>query len=147
MRRQGDAGVTLVEVLTVLAIIGTLAGALTLAVAPPERQSTTDRAAQLLATRLIKAADHALIDPRPFALAWSDRSYVLMIATPEGWASHPAAPEGETPVPQTLSAGEATSPYIVSAHLVPEATAPLRLTFGGGPHAVLFDGLFAEALP
>lgn len=71
-RRQG---MTLVEVLIVLAIVGVSAGAVVLSLGSLDRDTAPQIEANRLADRLRLASDDVLVSGRPIVLVWSPVSY------------------------------------------------------------------------
>ena len=70
---RADAGLTLVEMLVVLAIIGVAAGAVTLGIGAATRAPSVESEARRFAGRLQAAADDAMLGDRMIALT-VDRS-------------------------------------------------------------------------
>lgn len=80
MKRRPDAGVTLIEMMVVLAIVAVMAGVATLSL----NAATGERAeseAQRLAGRLRLAVDEALVTGRTLIFRWDARGYRFF-----GWA-------------------------------------------------------------
>lgn len=71
-RRQG---MTLVEILVVLVIVGVMAGVVTLGVGLGDRGMGVETEANRLADRLRLAADDVLVTRRPLALAFDGEGY------------------------------------------------------------------------
>ena len=74
-RRHGEAGVSLVEVLVVLAIIGVMAGVGVLGLGAADRGARAEAEARRLADRLQLAADEVLVTGTPHALVWDAEGY------------------------------------------------------------------------
>lgn len=70
-----EAGMTLAEMLVVLAIIGIAAGAVSLSIGPLTRKPGGEAEAQRLAQQLQLAADDAMVDDKIVTLNWDNRSY------------------------------------------------------------------------
>jgi len=146
--RRGDSGLTLIEMLAVLALIGIMSG-LALAVwrpdAPGRRLSAE---AQGLAARLALAADEALVTGRPLALRWQSGGYDIVQWDPvTGWQ---AARLPGLATAHRLAAGivigQADGLLIVS----PQGDGPpldLALQAGSKRAVVRFDGLTARVAP
>lgn len=75
--RRGERGLTLIEMLVVLAIIGAVASVSALSLGSTSGQDGMAEAARLKA-RLQLAADQALIEDRPVALAVRDDGYAFL---------------------------------------------------------------------
>ena len=155
--RTGDAGVTLVEMLIVLALVGTLTGAVALSLGSVDRTATAATEVRLLSTRLDRAADEALILTQPVAFLWSERAYRFLTLADGVWVPHPVAILG---TPHDLPDGlyflgdaAAGGRFIVSTDLVPVGEQPLILSIGqAGQSADLnpslsFDGISAASTP
>ncbi|MGE3248963.1 MAG: GspH/FimT family pseudopilin [Hyphomonadaceae bacterium] len=84
-----DAGVTLVEALTALAIIALVAGMALLAMPGPDR--AVRGAAEQMAARLALAADDSIIRNRPVALIVTHEGYGFARLEDSGWARIEAA--------------------------------------------------------
>lgn len=82
-RNRRQAGMTLVEVMAVLFIIGLTAGLVTLTL--PERPSEEQASAQAFARVLREAQDHAIMAGQPVGLKLNERGYTLYQWRREGW--------------------------------------------------------------
>ncbi|MBO6688147.1 MAG: GspH/FimT family pseudopilin [Henriciella sp.] len=74
---------TLVEVMTVLFIIGLTAGIVTLTL--PQRPTEEQASAQAFATVLRNAQDQAIFAGQPLGLQLTDRGYTLVQWRQDGW--------------------------------------------------------------
>ena len=81
IRRQ--AGMTLVEVMAVLFIIGLTAGLVTLTL--PERPTEEQASAQAFARVLREAQEHAIMAGQPVGLKLQDEGYALFQWRRDGW--------------------------------------------------------------
>jgi general secretion pathway protein H len=144
MRREG---MTLVEILVVLAIVGVMAAVVTLGVGAADRGVGVETEANRLADRLRLAADDVLVTRRPLALAFDGEGYGFVRpdgATAEGveaLAERHALPPGVT-----LIGLETTSPVTID----PDGAQPVAafgLAKGDRRWRVEFDGLNAVARP
>lgn len=72
---HGEAGLTLVEMLVVLVIIGVAAGAVTLSVGAVTRAPSAEAEARRLATRLQAAADDTMLGDRIMAFTAQKNGY------------------------------------------------------------------------
>ena len=87
--RRGELGLTLIEMLVVLAIIGAVASVSALSLGSTSGQDGMAEAARLKA-RLQLAADQALIEDRPLALALRSDGYAFLEWDSENAAWRPA---------------------------------------------------------
>ena len=74
-RRHGEAGLTLVEMLVVLAIIAVMAGAVSIGVGSITRAPSAEAEARRLAARLQAAADDAMLGDRMIAFTAAKNGY------------------------------------------------------------------------
>lgn len=74
-RKARRQGMTLVEILVVLVIVGVMAGVVTLGVGLGDRGMGVETEANRLADRLRLAADDVLVTRRPLALAFDGEGY------------------------------------------------------------------------
>ncbi|UWQ23146.1 prepilin-type N-terminal cleavage/methylation domain-containing protein [Jannaschia sp. W003] len=154
MSRRPDAGVTLVEVLVVLALVAVVAGAAGLGLSGGTGPDAAAREAQLLAVRLERAGDDALVTGRRAALVWERRGYRFESDGEDGWAPHPepALAAFHETAPAVALRGEETAPdreagrYVLARDMVPEGGRPLALLLeGGGARVALrHDGIAAR---
>ena len=155
-RRVGNAGVTLVEMLVVLVLIGVMAGAVALSIGPADRGGGAGREARLLAARLDRAADEVLLDGAPVALVWTPDNYRFLTLSAGDWVPHPVAILGQ---PHAFGRGlsflgeaAAGGRFVLRPDLVPADDAPLTLAIGasgsaaGDSDRVRFDGSRARLL-
>lgn len=82
-RHFAQKGMTLVEVMTVLFIIGLTAGIVTLTL--PQRPTEEQASAQAFATVLRNAQDQAIFAGQPLGLQLTDRGYTLVQWRQDGW--------------------------------------------------------------
>lgn len=82
--RSGAAGLTLVEMLVVLAIVGVMAGAVTLGIGAVTRAPSVETEARRLATRLQAAADDAMLGDRMIVFTAEKHGYGFAVMDGEG---------------------------------------------------------------
>lgn len=87
-----DSGITLIEMLVVLAVIGVATGATMLGVNASDRSSRAQSEAVRLANNLSLGVDEAMVTGTPLALIWDQDGYsfVAWSATQQDWRA--AAP-------------------------------------------------------
>lgn len=90
-RRRGELGMTLVEMLVVLAIIGVTAGAAVLGIGAATRAPNIEAEAHLLAERLQLAADDVMVKDRPLAFTWDEKGYGFVAWDGRRWESEGSA--------------------------------------------------------
>ena len=132
-RRGAEAGLTLVEMLVVLAIIAVASGAAMLSFGGDGGPRAADAEARKLAIALQRASDDALVASRPASIAWTAEGYAVAGAAR-------ALPE------DVRLSSTATSP----ARLGGDGVGPSiewTLTAGGTARTVRYDGLNAAVAP
>ncbi len=151
--RHRQAGVTLVEVLVVLVLVGVMAGAVGLSLGPADRGGGVAREAQLLVARLNRAADEVMITGQPMALVWTQDDYRFLALQDASWVPHPVdllgAQHDLAAGAQFQQATSAAGSYVVLASLRPALGLPLTLSVGTSETAVqsiVFDGVTARLL-
>ncbi|KKK60034.1 hypothetical protein LCGC14_3028400 [marine sediment metagenome] len=87
--RQPDAGITLVEILVVIAIIGVLAGALSLSLGSVARGPDAAQEATRLTARLNRASELSRLTGTASALIWDRQGYRFAVHDGSGWVLHP----------------------------------------------------------
>lgn len=146
--RGGEAGMTLVEMLVVLAIVGIAAGAAALGIGAATRSPNIEAEARRLADRLQLAADDVMISDRPLAFTWNEESYGFVAWDGGQWR----AEGGEGFERHDLPGGMAIEPK------ADRGPVPLGIDGMGMPLAirlrnareswiVAYDGLNVTALP
>lgn len=148
--RQSQAGVTLVEVLVVLVLIGVMAGVVGLSLGPTDRGNAAGREAQLLTTRLNRAADEAVLTGDPMAMVWTETAYKFLSLQGGVWVAHPVVILGtahELEDGIQFSDDLATGgQFVVLASLHPVNGATLELGLGDQGSGVIFDGATARIM-
>lgn len=144
IRREG---MTLVEILVVLAIVGVMAGVVTLGVGAADRGMGVETEANRLADRLTLAADDVLVTRRPLTLAFDGEGYVFV--RPDGQPTEgleALADRHALPPGVTLIGLDTASPVTID----PDGAQPIAsfgLAKGDQRWRVEFDGLNAVARP
>lgn len=154
--RSRDAGVTLVEVLVVLAVIGVASGATMMSVRAADRDSRAEAEAVRLARHLALGMDEALIGGVPLALVWDAEGYRFDAWSSEDSVWRPATvpllgTRHDLRAPMTLSAedGDGAAVLLQPGGLGDGRT--FEVSRGGGTDPpvwqVEFDGFGAVARP
>ncbi len=145
--RPHEAGLTLVEMLVVLAIIAVGAGAVSLGIGSVTRAPSVEAEARQLATRLQAAADDAMLGDRMVAFTVEEDGYGFTAYTPQGLAEPISRQLDFHRLPggmvMTLSA---TPPILLGTE---GGGRPLTATIesGGQRWIVAYDGMTATAIP
>jgi general secretion pathway protein H len=149
-RRDSQSGITLVEVLVVLVLIGVLTSAVALRIGSLDRGDNIAREAELLTARLNRAADEILITGSAMAFAWEPSTYHFLLDDGMGKRVHPVKILGEPhqlPSGITLTAdAQSTGEYVVSSDLLPLSEGALHIQLSGGDvvELIRFDGASAR---
>jgi general secretion pathway protein H len=147
-RRQRDAGLSLVEVLVVLALVAVMSSVTVLGLGALDRGSSGEAEAMRLADRLRLAADEALVAAAPLALVWDERGYRFLAWNPADARWRPSMPRDlgrrhALPAPLRLSReGRDDGPVTIAPDL-PQPPSFLRIAGGGATWRVAFDGINA----
>jgi general secretion pathway protein H len=140
-----DAGMTLIEMLIVLVIIGIAAGGVALGVGVATRAPSVETEARRLALRLQAAADDAMLGDRIIAFTTERHSYGFAAIGRDG----SMVPLGDALAPHTLPGGivvtiDAAPPVVLG---VDGGGKPLTATIENGEQrwVVRYDGVTATA--
>jgi general secretion pathway protein H len=143
--RTRAAGLSLVEVLVVLAIVGVMAGATVLGLGSLARGASGEAEALRLAARLRLAADEAMVTSVPLAMTWDAHGYRFLAWDAVGarWrqsGQHDLGARHGLPAALRLEREDAAEgvPIVVTPD-VPQA-AVLRIAGSGEVWRVAFDG-------
>ncbi|MGQ0566907.1 MAG: GspH/FimT family pseudopilin [Gemmobacter sp.] len=151
-RRASDAGLTLFEVLVVMAIIGIASAAAVMGVSALTRDTRAQDEAQRLAAMLQVAGDEALVNGQPLVLEWSAGGYGFRrwLGDGAGWgaAADPRlAAFRALPPDLTLARSDGGDMAVTLAPGGMAAAVALHLDGAGGTWTVAFDGIRAQSLP
>lgn len=141
------SGMTLVEILVVLAIVGVMAGVVTLGVGAADRGMGVETEANRLADRLRLAADDVMVTRRPLSLAFDGEGYGFVrsdagaAGVVDALAERHALPDGVRMVGLGVSSPVAIDPDGA------QPVAAFGLAKGDRRWRVTFDGLNAVAEP
>ena len=137
-----ERGMTLIEIMVVLAVIGVAAGAVSLGIGAASRSSSVQSEAVRLADMVQLAADQAMVDDRRLTLNWSEEGYSFDRG--DGVAGAEALAPHELPAGMRLAiAGRPARLPVIMGHVDSAFTA--RLSSGDIAWDVHYDGLTAVA--
>lgn len=139
-----DAGLTLVEMLVVLAIVGVMASVVTIGIGSATRKVGAEAEAHHLADDLQRAADEALVGGPSLALVLERDGYgVVQRSGGEGWK--PFEPHRPLASGLTLASATLGAPQPL---LADGMTTPIEATITDGRRGwrVAFDGLKATVV-
>ena len=143
----GESGMTLVEMLAVLAIIGVAAGATALGIGAATRAPSVESEARRLSTRLQSVADEAMVSDRPVAFTWDAKSYAFLRWDGRGWQTGEGDGHARHRLPAgiSLDMGNRRPPLLlgVDGSGVPAA---IGMKTGGDRWLVVYDGLTATPI-
>lgn len=152
--RLAEAGVTLIEMLVVLSLIGVSAGIVSYALPSAAPARTLDQEATLLAARLNIAAERSLTSGAHFRMDWRPTGYAFREWRDGDWQAATGAP---LDAPHDLARGAVLSDgggaqrgaITVAPDLMPEAAgvASLWVAAGAMRRAVTFNGAAARVQP
>lgn len=134
-------GLTLIEMLVVLAIIGVIASATVLGIGAATRGPSVEAEAKHLAADLQSAADEAMVDDRRVAMVWDEKSYAFVRGDRNEEAPRHQLASG---IRMDMGSARQPLPIGIDGSGIP-ATAGLR---GSSDRwLVVYDGLTASASP
>lgn len=147
VRRPHRSGMTLVEILVVLAIVGVIAGVVTLGVGLGDRGLGVESEANRLADRLRLASDEVLTTRRPLQMTFDTEGYAFVRG--EGQADRVVdalAERHRLPEGVRMTGEDVASPVTIDPDGA-QAVAAFGLAKGDRRWRVEFDGLNAVARP
>ena len=148
--RQRQAGLTLIEMLIVLVIMGIATSAAVLSVNMVGRDRRAEDEATRLVAQLTMAVDEGLVSRTRLALFWTAGGYAVKRWSSEGWqpaATPLLARPHDLPGAVVLRRSDGTSGPVVVAEDGLGPGAVLELAGSGRPWTVVFDGFSATATP
>lgn len=147
-RRPDQAGMTLIEMMIVLAIIAVMAGAVALGMGSVTRAPSVESEARRFATRLQAAADDAMLGDRTIALTTQKNGYGFATLTADGKAI-PRTDDalGFHRLPGGMVLTLSVRPPVVLG--VDGAGKPLQALFENGQKRwqVVYDGMTVRVFP
>jgi general secretion pathway protein H len=146
-----EAGLTLMEMMVVLAIIGVMSGVAVLGLGFAGRGVSAEIEARRLGERVRLAADETMITQRPLALKWDARGYAFVNwdGAKRDWVPSNVSALGarhDLPSGMRLEGAAGGAPEPIGAD---GAGRPINLTVAAGPKVwrVAFDGLNVAVAP
>ena len=145
--RGGEAGLTLIEMLMVLVIIGIATSALVLGTNLAGRDRLAENEAQRLAAHLEMAVDEGLVGRVPLALMWTADGYEFRRWGSKGWqaADTPRLVAHALPAPLVLRRTDGETAAVDLAEDGLGAAVALEISGAGAVWVVAFDGFSASA--
>lgn len=155
-RRRADGGITLIEVLVVLAVIGVATGATMLGLNATDRDTRAEAEAVRLARSLSLGTDEAMLSGTPLALVWDagGYSFVAWSAADAQWGpadQNTLSRRHDLRAPVALSlSGETAGPVLIASSGIGQE---IEFQFGAASGnsslrwIVAFDGFSASAQP
>ena len=143
-QRDHQSGVTLIEMMIVLAVIGIATGAATLGLAGAARDNRTETEALRMASQINLAMDDALIEGAARVMLWDGEGYSILPVTAAGFAENVDATRHRLGPSITLQRADGQTDAMM---LSDDGTSPpvtLTLTGPGAAWNVSFTGLVAE---
>lgn len=154
--RRADDGVTLIEMMVVLVIIGTMAGLAMTGLFAGSSQRKLSGAAEVLMQRLALASDEAMVTGRTLAFDARDRDYgFVQWLGASGWQPLTAGPlalrtDLDDAIEISAYAQNGTALAAIGPHVIsPGGDADgfrVELQVAGNRRIVLFDGLNAREI-
>lgn len=156
-RRSADSGITLIEVLVVLAVIGVATGATMLGLNATDRSTRAEAEAIRLARNLSLGVDEALLSGTPLALIWDagGYSFVAWSAADKSWGSANGASfatrhDVRATVAMSVQGASTPRPIVIEASGIGPAVAFEFASTSANSNqswTVAFDGFSATAQP
>lgn len=156
-QRNPDNGITLIEVLVVLAVIGVATGATMLGLNSADRNTRSEAEAIRLARNLALGVDEALLSGAPLALMWDAGGYkfIAWSAGENKWTASDVASLAErhdlrAPVTMVMQGANIPLPVIIASSGIGST---VNFEFASAPSdksqdwLVSFDGFAATANP
>jgi general secretion pathway protein H len=142
--RDHQSGVTLIEMMIVLAVIGIATGAATLGLASVARDNRAETEALRMASRINLAMDDALIEGAARVVMWDREGYSILPVAAENLAEEVAAARHDFDASVTLQRADGTTSPVVMADDGTSPPVTLILRGSGTVWDVSFTGLVAN---
>jgi general secretion pathway protein H len=148
VRASEEAGLTLVEVLVVLAIVGVMSSIAVLGLGGAGQGASAQAEARRLAASIQLASDEAMVTDRSLALSSDGKGYAFVEwnADSREWQPHKATDLGqrhELPAEMSLTGATSDAPVPIGE----SAPAAFTITTGSQSWQVRYDGINAAAAP
>lgn len=144
---KGSEGLTLIEMLVVLAIVGVMSSLAVIGLGAGAKEQNVQAEAQRLALSLQAASDEALTSDNPLIFQWDARGYELTSSGPQagaaGDASSATANRHQLPENVTISVAGGEPPVLLGDRSMPSLA--IVLASEGIRWRVVYDGLNAVA--
>ncbi|WP_299652005.1 prepilin-type N-terminal cleavage/methylation domain-containing protein [uncultured Tateyamaria sp.] len=143
--RACHAGVSLVEMLVVLALFAIVASAVALSLPQSQRSTSDEAAARAFVAQLDRAIDQALVTGTGFGVLHDGEAIrFVQRGSDAEWVAHSDKHLARAKLSASTSriSINAKEVYAVSARLIPSSATPFRAEFGrgAGRQIVFFDG-------
>ena len=155
--RRRDSGLTLIEMLVVLAIVGIAAGVTMLGLNSADRDARAEAEAVRLARNLSLSVDEAIVGGTPLALIWDAAGYRFVAWSEAGADWQAAAPnilaarhDLRAPLELSVQGWDQPAPVLIAASGIGPALAFViaPATTNDSPQWIVdFDGFSATARP
>ncbi|MFL4470148.1 prepilin-type N-terminal cleavage/methylation domain-containing protein [Tateyamaria armeniaca] len=144
-KRDATAGVTLIEMLVVLALFALVASAVALSLPSGRGNTSVEAGARALRAHLEHALDAALTTGSGFGLLHDGSDLRFVQRDPSGeWKSHgnKQLADVKLSLPPSRITINPQEVFAVSARLIPSRSVPFKVQFGAGERSqfVVFDG-------
>ena len=148
VRWGNESGMTLVEMLIVLVIIGVAAGASVLGIGVATRAPNAEAEARRLSSRLQSVADEAMVTDRPLAFTWDAKGYAFLSWHDGRWleGKDEAHARHKLPGGMKIDMAGRRPPLLLG---VDGSGVPAAIGLVTGPERwlVVYDGLAATPIP
>ncbi len=146
--RDSELGMTLIEMMAVLAIIGITAGATVLGIGAATRGPSVEAEARRLASHIQSVADEAMVEDHGRALTWDETSYAFLQWNGRGWQSDGEEQHARHSLPAgikiSLAPAKPPLPLGVEGSGIP---AVVTMRSGEDRWMIVYDGLTTSAIP
>lgn len=148
LRWGNEAGMTLVEMMIVLVIIGVAAGATVLGIGVATRAPNAEAEARRLSSRLQSVADEAMVTDRPLAFTWDTKGYAFLSWDGAGWQEGKDEAHARHALPGGMKIDMAgRKPPLILGVDGSGVPAAIGLVTGPERWLVVYDGLAVTPIP
>lgn len=152
--RAGEGGVTLIEMLVVLVIIGVAAGIVTFALPSGPAPRAVSQEAELLETRLNLAVEYSLVTAKHMRMQWNNTGYGFEVWNADRWETYTDISQGglhqlDGAIVLVDENGSRSGTLRINPDALPDGGTTKVLSMGAGTsqRSVRFDGALASVLP